>query len=516
MSGEPTLPPGLERLAVADAARRVRSDLGQPHERRPERLPVVAGAGVLFVVIFLLRLAIDDPPALIANFYTVPTALLAVAYGIRGGVAGTAVATGLVFLWHVVAPVEVSALGYASRIAVVGLVGTVAGYYSERLRADIARRRDAERELALRAEDLARSNARLEQAVRRLDALSTIARAAGTETDLRRSLARIAEQGRELAGGAGLAIWVRDGARLVQAAASPAGAGDAATPRSGSGIPLVHRGETLGTLTVNPRDWAPPPDPDLLAAIAASAATAIVTARSIAAERVRDAIAASERERTRWAWELHDQTLQGLVGLRVLLSSALRSGDTDALGRAVGDALSELQVETSNLKHLIAELRPAALDELGLEPALSELCERVAATSGVEIEREFALSGDDLPPNLECTVYRVAQEALTNIGKHAAADHATLAVCRREGTVEVEVTDDGRGFDTGAAHAGFGLRGMAERVELGGGQLEVRSAGRGTQVRATLPVAPGLLPLRSEPDRPVPRPRSPQTTTRSA
>ena len=492
--------PKLERLAISDAERRVRADLGRPVEQRPERVLILAVAGALYVGIFALRLLVDDPPALIANFYTVPTALLAVAYGVRAGVLGAAVSTGLVALWHAVTPVDVSALGYGSRFAVVLLVGVVVGYYSERLRGDIARRRETERELALRAGDLARSNERLEQAVRRLDALSTIARAAGTETDLRRALGRIVAQGRELTGGAALAVWVSDGDESVCAAASPAGGGQSAEDIL---VPLEYRGELLGTLSARPGEGGVAPDPDLLAAVAASAATAVATARSVSAEHLRAAIAASERERARWAWELHDETLQRLVGLRVLLSSALRSGQPQLIARTVADALEELQLETSNLKHLIAELRPAALDELGLEAALSDLCKRTAATSGADISVRVELPVR-MPPELETTVYRVAQEALTNVGKHSGAEHATLEVQVRGQALNVEVTDDGRGFDSSADSAGFGLRGMTERVELGGGVLQVRSDPGGTCVVATLPIR------RSATDQ---RPAVPLTTT---
>ena len=473
----------------------MRADLSQPAERRPELALVVAVAGGLYVGIFALRLLVDDPPALIANFYTVPTVLLAVAYGIRAGLLGAAISAALVVLWHVVEPVDVSTLGYVTRVGVVLLAGTVVGYYSERLRADIARRRVAESELALHAEDLVRTNERLEQAVRRLDALATIARAAGTETDLHRSLARIVAQGRELAGGAALAVWVRrEGEEDVRVAGHGRGT---------IVVPLEYRGELLGTLTASPVEGQPEPDPDLLGAVAASAAAAIVTARSVSAEHLRGAIEASERERSRWAWELHDETLQSLVGLRVLLSSALRSGRPELLARTVEDALEELALETSNLKHLIAELRPAALDELGLEAALSDLCDRVAATSGADISASIELAGR-VAPELETTVYRVAQEALTNVGKHAAAERATLTVRGRDHTIEIEVSDDGRGFDSQTVTAGLGLRGMTERVELGGGRLAVRSGPGGTCVVATLPIR------RSATDQ---RPASPLTTT---
>ena len=481
-------PPQLERLAVSDAERRVAIDLARRTEdQHPDRALVIGAAGALFLAIFALRLAVDDPPALIANFYTVPTALLAVAYGVRAGVAGALVATALVALWHAVEPVDVSFLGYASRFAVVLLVGVCVGYYSQRLRRDIAARREAERELALRAEDLARSNSRLEEAVRRLDALATIARATGAETDLRAALDRMVAQADELASGASLSVWVAQGADdlALIAGSAPPDEGSAEVVR----VPLEHRGETLGLLLAVPRPGGPAPDPQMLAAVSASAASAIVTARSVTAERLRDAIAASERERSRWAWELHDETLQRLVGLRVLLSSALRTGEPQPVAAAVGEALDELQVEISNLKHLIAELRPAALDELGLDAALRNLCERTAATSGAEVDVSVEITVP-LSPEIETTVYRVAQEALTNVGKHATAEHVSVTLQPSGEMVELRVADDGRGFDASVGSGGFGLRGMSERAELAGGRVEVTSGPKGTRVVASLPAVP--------------------------
>lgn len=471
---------------VADAERRVREDLRNPRAGAPTGRLAIGAAAALFAAIFALRVTVDDPPALIANFYTVPTAVLAVAYGIRGGIVGAVVSMALVFVWHLLEPVELHALGYASRAAVVILIGTVVGYFSERLRVDIARREEAERELALRAADLAHSNDRLEQAVRRLGAMATMARAAGTETDLAGSLTRIVEQAEQLSPATALAVDVGTGTQALRVAES--GRWDRGQ-ESGTAVlrvPLSHRDEPLGTMLVAGGGAEESPDADLIAAVAATASTAIATARSVAAERVRDVLAAAEQERRRWAWELHDQTLQGLVGLRVLLSSALRAGDPAALARAAAEALEELQVETSNLKHLIAELRPAALDELGLGAALSDLCHRVASTSGVEIGRELALDEPGLPPEVAAIVYRVAQEALTNVGKHADAEHAAVTVRQEAGMLHLEVADDGRGFDPRTPHSGFGLRGMRERVELAGGVLRIDTGDAGTRVCATI------------------------------
>jgi signal transduction histidine kinase len=222
----------------------------------------------------------------------------------------------------------------------------------------------------------------------------------------------------------------------------------------------------------------------------------VITAQSVARERLRDSIAASEEARGRWARELHDDTLQGLAGLRVLLSSALRTGSPERLRDAVGEAVDLTKGEIDSLRGLIAELRPAALDELGLEPALAHLAERSAAT-GIEVSTRFALTADPgrsrsrLAPETESTIYRVVQEALTNVAKHARAEHVEVAVERSNGSVRVQVTDDGCGFDPSAPDcAGLGLVGMRERVELAGGALAIESRPAGpTVVRALVPAS---------------------------
>ena len=222
-------------------------------------------------------------------------------------------------------------------------------------------------------------------------------------------------------------------------------------------------------------------DERLLAAFADSAAIAVATARSIAVERLRYSIAAADRERGRWARELHDETLQGLGALRILLTSGRQRGSAEDLEAAVGQAISQLGTEIQNLRGLIAELRPAALDEFGLEAALQGLVERVSTAAGLAVETELSLSGRSASsgpegPELESTVYRLVQEALTNVAKHSRAENVVLSVVERDGAIHVSVADDGVGFDPSAHHPGFGLLGMRERVMMAGGNLELSSS----------------------------------------
>jgi signal transduction histidine kinase len=158
---------------------------------------------------------------------------------------------------------------------------------------------------------------------------------------------------------------------------------------------------------------------------------------------------------------------------------------------AIASAIEHVTTEIANLRALITELRPAALDQLGLLPALSSLLQRTASTTGLEVESDLRLADDNarLSPELETTVYRLVQEALTNVVKHARAHRVTVCVHEEAGSLDVLVADDGRGLQGGAAGDGFGLVGMRERVELAGGELTVGGGeAGGTAVRARLPV----------------------------
>jgi signal transduction histidine kinase len=515
MSGAPS--EKLRSLELEGAERRVRHDLERVVEDESRSRPraVVGAAAVLFVAIFALRLAIKDPSALVANFYAVPIALVAAELGLRAGLAAAAIAVGFVFAWGAVEGVHIGVLGYVARAAVFFMVAGLVGRYSEARERDLASRREAARELRLRAVELEQTNSYLVQAVVRLEAFAKIARSVGGETDVRRVLALILDHGRGVVDARELSICLRQGDELLVAdgravaigesplgrvlesgrparlSAPPEGLldlGPGLSARAAVVVPLAFRGESLGVLLALDRLSGGPEfdaeDEELIAAVAASAATAVATAQSVAKERLQNSIEAAEQARGRWARELHDETLQGLVGLRMLLSSARRSGSSEELG----DAIDHTKREIQNLRALIAELRPAALDELGLGPAIETLAERSGVAAGIEVSTRVELGGSErLAAETESTVYRVVQEALTNVAKHAGAGRVRVEVARDNGTVEVVVEDDGRGFDPAAATGGLGLTGMRERVELSGGRLEIRSR-PGTRVRARLPV----------------------------
>src|SRR4051794_40824122 len=167
------------QLELEAAERRVAEQLRltAPVRSPARRVAVLATAAVLFATAFTARLLIPDPAALLANFYIVPIALLAIEFGTRAGLLAAAFAFALVPAWGVIDHVHIPALGYVSRGAVFVITGAVVGTFAERLRADIVERRRAQRQLALYADELERSNRHLSRSVGRLEAFAKIARA---------------------------------------------------------------------------------------------------------------------------------------------------------------------------------------------------------------------------------------------------------------------------------------------------------------------------------------------------
>jgi signal transduction histidine kinase len=262
-------------------------------------------------------------------------------------------------------------------------------------------------------------------------------------------------------------------------------------------VPLVFRGQTLGVLVaLEPLGRATgfsDEDEQVLVSFAASAATAVATAQTVAEDRTRESIAATERERGRWARELHDESLQSLAGLRVLLSAARRSEPEEA-ELLLSKGIDQVDDAIAEMRRLIADLRPTTLDELGLGVALEALVERLSASETIEVDLDLDLAFHSgrtkhrLVSEIEDTGFRLVQEALNNAAQHAGTDRARVEVTEDEENVRVRVSDEGSGFDPSARTDGFGLVGMRERVTLAGGRLELQSApGSGTTIVATLP-----------------------------
>jgi two-component system sensor histidine kinase UhpB len=195
-------------------------------------------------------------------------------------------------------------------------------------------------------------------------------------------------------------------------------------------------------------------------------------------ERVRSALAAQEGERLRIARELHDEVGQALTAVLLSLEGARSEEELGEAREAVRGALGDV-------RSISRRLRPEALDDLGLSSALSALTVSVQRATGLRVERELRAPADGLSDEEELVVYRVAQEALTNVSRHAGASRAVVRTGSRPGGgFALEVVDDGRGFDPGTESPGAGLLGMRERAGLVGARLVVDSApGAGTTVR---------------------------------
>ncbi|MBI2939801.1 MAG: sensor histidine kinase [Chloroflexi bacterium] len=209
------------------------------------------------------------------------------------------------------------------------------------------------------------------------------------------------------------------------------------------------------------------------------------------------AINAQEEERKRVARELHDQTAQALTSLLVRLRVLERAPTLDAVRAQLGEFRAVITQTLDDVRNLALELRPSALDDLGLSAALDWYVREWSARFQVPAEFEFSESNARFPGDVEVVLYRVVQEALTNVAKHAGARQVRVSLEVGSGQVVAEVVDDGRGFDVDEVmrtrERGLGLFGMQERLALVGGALAIQSPiqsapGRGTRLAATVPV----------------------------
>jgi signal transduction histidine kinase len=383
---------------------------------------------------------------------------------------------------------------------------------------------------------LSEREAEVEQALRHAEASVDIARAVGGETNVERVLDLIVKRARALVEATTLLVLLRKSGRLVVAAQagqvgpevehlaiptddavfeaamqervaqhlergsppSEARLRERLGAEAALVVPLLFRGRAVGALVALDREAGgsefDQEDLRLLQSFAASAATAVATAQSVESERLQQQVEVGERERQRWARELHDDTLQGLAAIRISMATALQSDAPDRaekIATAAEQTVDRLEGQINELSRLINDLRPAPLERLGLAGALQSLAEESGSRGGFAVSVELDLDGD-LSAEQERVVYRLAQEALNNIVKHSAASSATLLAKIEGDSVRIVVGDDGAGFDTGAGGEGRGLVGMRERVALLGGEIEVSSTpGEGTEMAATLPVSGG-------------------------
>lgn len=263
--------------------------------------------------------------------------------------------------------------------------------------------------------------------------------------------------------------------------------------RSGLFAPLVNRDRSLGVIAAYDKLGPSPAftDMDLRLAetFAYRAAVAIDLSERVERDALRRTVAAQEVERRRLARELHDETGQALTSVLLGLGSLEDAVAGETAKAAVRD-VRELVVRTlQDVRQLAVELRPKVLDDFGLAPALERLTQTLADQSGLEIEF-LARLDHRLDEETETALYRIVQESLTNIVKHADARHVSVVLTRHDRTVTALIEDDGRGFDPAAMHEeGFGVLGMRERVALLGGVLRLESRkNAGTTVKVEVPV----------------------------
>lgn len=277
------------------------------------------------------------------------------------------------------------------------------------------------------------------------------------------------------------------------------------------GVPIRVGTEIFGNLYVADKRSGPFTEEDEFVALtlAAQAAVAIANARRYgekervalaaaqgreraAEDGLRRAIEAQESERARIARELHDETGQDLTALTLQLK-ALDDHVTGEDGKArLAAARQALSRTASSLREMALELRPSGLKEHGLASAIERRASRLGETTGISVAVALDALPDNLPEPVEIALFRVVQEALTNIARHSEATHASISASLRGGRLRLVVEDDGRGFDPSEETERLGLVGIRERMELLGGDLFIESARRaGTTVIIELEVPHG-------------------------
>jgi two-component system, NarL family, sensor kinase len=202
-----------------------------------------------------------------------------------------------------------------------------------------------------------------------------------------------------------------------------------------------------------------------------------------------------EEERRRLARELHDGIGQTLTAL---VNQLRRPGRPGEAGSDAEDPVHIAELALRDVRELSRLLRPPVLDDLGLKAGLAWLVRTLRERGGLAVSFDWRGPEDRLDPEHETLVFRIAQEALNNAAKHAGRGEARLAVQRHPDRIELEIADDGRGFDVAQAlspeggAAGLGLRGIRDRVEMFSGRFSIESApGRGSRLRVVVPLAGG-------------------------
>jgi PAS domain S-box-containing protein len=282
--------------------------------------------------------------------------------------------------------------------------------------------------------------------------------------------------------------------------------------RSLLGAPLLAEGDVIGVVFVGTASLCRFSEEDLrlLQLVADRAATVIEHARlfdQVRAGRERaqnlsqQLLEAQEAERRRLARELHDEIGQALTAVKLNLQGVQRAADA-VIATRLDESVAIVDRALQQVRNLSLDLRPSMLDDLGLVSALRWYLDKQAQRAGFVGEFVAGPMAIRAPANLETACFRVAQEALTNIVRHAKAKHVRMELREAGGELSLFIRDDGVGFDVAAARqravggGSLGLLGMQERVVLSRGRIDIQSAaGRGTEIHVRLPLVPTLPPL---------------------
>jgi signal transduction histidine kinase len=370
----------------------------------------------------------------------------------------------------------------------------------------------------------------------RLESLNEVGNALATETELQPLLDLVAERLRELVGARVVAVLLPAGTAQLRFAAI-AGAGTDGflgerVPRSGtmSGqvlqsasserldvepggppvdrdldgrlsastsiwVPLVVRDRAIGVIAAHDKvigagDRFSDDDLRLAETFASRAAVAVDLSERVARDAIRRVVAAQENERRRLARELHDETGQTLTSVSLGLKSVEERIDDPATRKAIADLGGQVAQTMQDVRRIALELRPKVLDDYGLVSALERLTSTFSTQTGIQVDLEAQLGSERLPTDIETALYRIVQEGLTNVAKHADPTRASVFVTPKNGSVLLVLEDDGSGFDpANVRNGGLGLEGMRERVELLEGRMTIESsADAGTTLVVEVPV----------------------------
>jgi signal transduction histidine kinase len=258
-------------------------------------------------------------------------------------------------------------------------------------------------------------------------------------------------------------------------------------------VPIIVRGEAIGVIGAHDKLGSDPrfshDDLRLAETFASRAAVAVDLSERVARDALQRVVTAQELERQRLARELHDETGQALTSILLGLRNVEEAGDETELRRAVAEVRELVRSTLQDVRQLAVDLRPKALDDFGLVAALERLTQSFEEQTGIGVDFQTAVH-ERLPPEVETALYRIVQECLTNIVKHARAVGISVVLTRKESSASVIVEDDGVGFEPERSReGGLGLVGMRERVGLLGGRLTIESRpGAGTTFVAEVPL----------------------------